>query len=136
MLAGRHWMARLSAVGAVSLLLALAGGGTAAGQGPRVAAIGAVRDVALASHVAVYELALARSDTEGITGLRGRLALEIVDTCDGFTTTQRIHMETIDATGGESTNDFRLSSWESRDGKRFRFTLSNDSDGRRTEELD
>jgi EipB-like len=135
MFAGRRLMKRLKAIGAASVLLALAGAGAAAAQGPRVAAVGAVRDVALASHVAVYELALARSDSEGIVGLRGRLAMEIVDTCDGFTTTQRIHMETVDAAGGQSVNDFRLSSWESRDGLKFRFTLSNDTDGRRTEEF-
>lgn len=76
----------------------------------------------LISHRAVYDLALATPAGEGgIYGVNGRLALEWVDVCDGWTVDQRFAV-TYDYGDGEPSSMYEaFASWESRDGLRFRF---------------
>ena len=122
---------RLAAV--VGLTLALAGGGAVAQKAP--AGIGGVAGVALAPHVALYDLSLGSAKTgSGVTRLRGKLAIEVNDLCDGFAVSQRIRMDVASNDGDEVTTDFSLSGWEGRDGLRYRFSLTNDTGGRRVEE--
>ncbi len=112
--------------------LVLAGAlGTAAA---RAATIAPVPGINLAPHRAVYELSLLRGDAVGgVIGLRGRLALEFADACNGFTLNQRIRIQLVNAEGGAVDSDFSLTSWESRDGLRFRFTLKNELNGQVTD---
>lgn len=89
----------------------------------------------LAPHRAVYELGLARPDPTGsVVALRGRLVMEFTDVCEGYTLNQRIHTEMTGNEGNDVVSDFTVSSWESRDGRRFRFALKNDVNGRTMEE--
>lgn len=111
-----------------TLLLAVA---VLVGSVPAIAAEG----FKLASHRAVYELSLARPDPTGsVVALRGRLVMEFNDVCDGYALNQRIHTETTDGDDNDVASDFTTSSWESRDGMRFRFSLRNDVSGETTEE--
>jgi hypothetical protein len=43
-------------------------------------------------------------------------------------------MDVVNTEGGEVTTDFSLTGWEGRDGLRYRFSLINDTGGRRVEE--
>jgi len=92
------------------------------------------REIVLAPHRAVYDLSQTRGDANAAVSVRGRLAIEVQDTCEGHTTNQRFWTEMQNAEGNTTVSDFSLSSWESKDGKRFRFQMRNEVDGETTEE--
>ena len=78
----------------------------------------------LASYRAVYDLVLGSADSgSGIADLNGRLVLEWQDACEGYTFAQRIRTEMMLFSGGPAISDYTVSSWESRDGTEFRFSL-------------
>jgi len=115
----RQWAALAPCL---AIAIVLAGGAAAA-------------DLKFAPHRAVYDLSLARSDPTGaVTSLRGRLVMEFNDVCEGYTLNQRIRTEAADMDGNARITDFTISSWESRDGKRFRFNLHNEVDGQLVED--
>lgn len=101
---------------------------------PAAASRAADPEIVLAPHRAVYDLSQSRGDAGSAVAVRGRLAIEVQDTCDGHTTNQRFWTEMQNAEGATSISDFSLSSWESKDGKRFRFQMRNEVDGETTEE--
>ncbi len=77
-----------------------------------------------ASYRAVFDLGLGKSaSSTGVAALTGRLVLEWRDTCEGYLFSQRIRTETILFDGGPVSNDYMVNSWESRDGRLFRFSL-------------
>jgi hypothetical protein len=87
--------------------------------------------VPLASHRALYDITLARASPQStIAQVSGRLVVEWVDTCDGFTTNQRMYTRLDNADGGSVASDLLLSSWEARDGKTFRFSMTNRMNGK------
>ncbi len=115
--------------------LAMAAAAGVIGAPAVLGAAGGVSGVALVPHLAFYDLSLGHSRSgSGVVGLRGRLAIEVNDLCDGFAVSQRIRMGVASEERGEVTTDFSLSGWESRDGQRYRFSLINDTGGRRVEE--
>lgn len=121
---------RLAAL--VGLAVAASAGAALAQRAP---AVGGVSGVVLAPHVALYNLSLGPSKSgSSVVDLRGRLAIEVSDLCDGFAVSQRIRMDVVNTEGGEVTTDFSLTGWEGRDGLRYRFSLTNDTGGRRVEE--
>lgn len=77
----------------------------------------------IVAHRAVYDLALDRaSDRSGIASVTGRLVLEINGSaCEGFAITSRIVTRFATNEGKVNVTDIRSSSWESGDGKSFRF---------------
>lgn len=78
----------------------------------------------IASYRAVFDLGLGTSArSSGVAALDGRLVLEWRDTCEGYIFAQRIRTEMIMYEGGPIINDYMVSSLESRDGRRFRFSL-------------
>ncbi|HYM31530.1 MAG TPA: cell envelope integrity EipB family protein [Candidatus Cybelea sp.] len=96
---------------------------------------GAIEPLKLASHRAVYELTLDRPDPSGsVVSLRGRLVMEFQNVCDGYTLNQRIHTEMTNDEDNDLISDFTTTSWESHDGRRFRFSLKNDINGETEEE--
>lgn len=101
---------------------------------PATAPVATERQIVLAPHRAVYDLSQSRGDANAGTSVRGRLAIEVQDTCEGHTTNQRFWTEMQNAEGSTSISDFTLSSWESKDGRRFRFQMRNEVDGETTEE--
>ncbi len=104
--------------------------------GASVAADGAARAEipSLASHRAVYKLALA-SVANGIAGLSGRMAIEIVDVCDGWTLEQRIGLRIVSPDGPELESYTSFTSWEAKDGTQFRFEQETKRNGVTVEEL-
>lgn len=92
--------------------------------------------VQLAPHRAVYSMSLgtARSGTNTVD-VRGAMYLELAEACDGWTVSQRVRMTLYATQGGEIDTDSNFSSWESRDGKSYRFTVRNLRNGKVTEEF-
>ncbi|HUT51547.1 MAG TPA: DUF1849 family protein [Alphaproteobacteria bacterium] len=98
---------------AVTLLL----GGVAVLLQPAVAAA-----VDTAPHRAAYTFTLNSSKrTSGIVDVGGGMSYEIVDSCDGWTVNQRILLRMINRRNLEILSVTNYSSWESKDGRRFRF---------------
>jgi hypothetical protein len=98
-------------------LLLSAAGTLAAGA----AAAGAAAQ-GLLPHRAVYDLSLGSPPGEGgIADVRGRMAVEFTDVCDGWTVDQRMVLD-ITYEGRDAFRSYSsFASWESRDGTRFRF---------------
>jgi hypothetical protein len=92
--------------------------------------------VELASHRAVYSMLLgtARSGSNTVD-VRGAMYIELAEACDGWTVSQRVKMTLYATQGGEIDTDSNFSSWESQDGKSYRFTVRNSRNGKVTEEF-
>jgi len=76
----------------------------------------------LLSHQAVYDLTLMPGGDGKVSNADGRLVIEWADTCDGYTTEQRMLMR-LDVESGGVSSDFQFSSWESKDGDQFRYDV-------------
>lgn len=93
--------------------------------------------VVLQSHRAVYELTLASARPgSSIANLSGRLVMEWGADCEGYILNQRMVTEVSDMEGERATNDFQVTSWESLDGLKFRFSSRDSVAGDVTDELD
>jgi hypothetical protein len=100
------------------LLLSLLAGGTLCASAANVSV--------LTPHRAVYDLELkVASDRSGIKGLKGRMVYDFNGSaCDGFTTTFR-YVTKIDNGENERVADQQTTTFESGDGKEFRFLTKN-----------
>lgn len=91
----------------------------------------------LASHQAVYNLTLADvADGGGIESVRGRIFMDVDNTCSGHVVTQRMLLELTNESGGNTVSDFKLSTWEDLSGNLMRFTVLNSLNGRIVEKSD
>jgi EipB-like len=78
----------------------------------------------LAPYRAAYALRLDGSATgAAVIDARGAMTAEWTQTCDGWTVQQRIVLELINANDEALVTDTGFTSWESRDGLRYRFSL-------------
>ena len=85
-------------------------------------ASGDVRAASLASHRAIYQMILiSASHGSDIASLNGQMLIEVIDVCDGWTLDQRIALTIANFEGGEVHSYTSFTSWESKDGQRFRF---------------
>ncbi|MDP6516693.1 MAG: DUF1849 family protein [Alphaproteobacteria bacterium] len=92
---------------------------------------------ALSPHRAIYDMhLLATRDSAEFTGMRGKMFLEWTDVCDGWTLNQRVRMDFTHREGHDIDNEFSFSSWESRDGSSFRYTMRTTTNGEVVEEID
>ena len=90
----------------------------------------------LVSHRAFYGLSVARLDPRNYRqGVAGGLSLEFVNACDGYVLNQRFVIETS-TEDGPVLNDMVLNSWESHDGRQFRFKLKDEVNGDLEQQLD
>lgn len=92
--------------------------------------------VQLTSHRAVYSMTLgtARSGSSTVDA-RGAMYLEWAESCDGWTVSQRVRLTLYATQGGEIDTDSNFSSWESKDGVHYRFTVRNLRNGKVAEEF-
>lgn len=79
--------------------------------------------IGLASHLAVYNVSLAHTSGD-VVAARGRMAIAFRDTCDGWSTTQRLIVDVTDSDGDTRRTDFVVRAWESKDGRTMRFDIS------------
>ena len=90
--------------------------------GVAVAASPAGAEVTLAPQIAVYDLALDRSEDGSVAGATGRLAIQLTDTCEGYALTERLVLELAPAEGEASVLDSQFSSYEDRQGALYRYS--------------
>jgi hypothetical protein len=86
--------------------------------------------ISLASNRAIYDVALERTSGGDVIAAHGRMAIEFRDTCDGWSTTQRLIADMTGSDGSESRTDFFVSAWESRDGRTMRFDVGDTRNGK------
>lgn len=80
----------------------------------------------LAPHRAFYSLSLGdRSSTGDVVDVQGMMIYEWGDSCDGWTTSQKSRMKFFYDDGRTVDLGWSLSSWESKDGTRYRFFVRN-----------
>ena len=97
----------------------------------------AAQPAVLASHRAVYDLTLAEvKDGATIESVRGRIFMDIDNTCSGYVVNQRMLLELTNEGGGNMVSDFKLSTWEDLSGNLMRFTVLNSLNGRIVEKSD
>lgn len=117
MLLRRRLLTTLFAVGAANVLAAE----------PRAAEPGAE---AMAAHRAAYRLELDRTrDNSNVVRAEGAMLYEVVDACDGWATRQRFTLTLTDRDGQEVETASDYSTYESKDGRRLRFSLTQTSQG-------
>lgn len=111
----RHLIAALAAAG-----IALALPATAAEPGAE----------AMVGHRAAYRLSLDKvRDNSDIARAEGVMLYEVVDACDGWATRQRFQLRLTDRDGQEVDTASDYSTFETKDGKRIRFSLTQTSQG-------
>jgi hypothetical protein len=97
---------------------------------------GSLSAAKIVPHRALYSLSFGDATSHGnVIDARGVMFFEWLETCDGWTMEQKIRMKLFDTQGREIEQISDYSSWESLDGKKFRFKVRNTSDGQVLTEL-
>ena len=89
----------------------------------------------LVPHRAVYRLSLADDNPGNVTSVRGGLVMEWKQSCDGWTSNQRLAFQAGQEEGPAFLYDVRFSSWESIDNDELRFSMRSFDDGEPYEEF-
>ena len=114
-------MARALPAVLASALLCLAGPGGAA---------------ELIPHHAFYNLKLGtKSGQSAIVEASGGMAIEVSETCDAWLTKQRLRLRILRDEGDEVVTDNNFTSWEAKDGLKYRFSVRNRLNGEVNEEF-
>ncbi|MGE0221901.1 MAG: cell envelope integrity EipB family protein [Acetobacteraceae bacterium] len=82
----------------------------------------------LAAHKALYQLTLDRVRGSEITGASGTMGYEVVDACDGWAVRQRLQMTITNSDGQDIQMVSDYTTWESKDGLKFRFHMRQTTD--------
>nr|WP_211114216.1 cell envelope integrity EipB family protein [Azospirillum rugosum] len=87
-------------------------------------------------HRAVYKMSLlsARNSSK-VTDVRGRMLFEWADACDGWTTEQRFQLRFAYSEGDEMAMNTNYTTWEAKDGQRYRFNVRKLINGEVDEEV-
>jgi hypothetical protein len=92
--------------------------------------------VELAPHRAAYTMNLGTTRSGSSTvDARGVMYMEWAEACDGWTVSQRVNLRLYATQGGPIETESNFSSWESKDGLSYRFTVRNSRQGTVTEEF-
>lgn len=84
-----------------------------------------------APHRAAYAFSLkSASRNSGIVDVHGGMSYELAETCDGWTVNQRILLRMVNRRNQEIRSVTNYTSWESKDGLRFRFSSRTTRNGR------
>lgn len=85
---------------------------------------------AMVAHRAAYRLTLDRArDTSDVARARGIMLYEVVDACDGWATRQRFTLILTDRDGQEIETGSDYSTYETKDGRSIRFSLTQTTGG-------
>jgi len=86
-------------------------------------------------HRAVYALSKAGGrSSQSVATLRGAMMIEIDESCEGWSLSQRIRMDMTDSMDSDVESDSRYASFETKDGKSLRFAASDWQNGSLVEE--
>lgn len=87
-------------------------------------------------HKAAYVFEMVSADPSGgVTGVTGGMTFEWADVCDGWAVNQNYLMRIENADGSLTEIQTSNTTWESKDGLRYRFNIRRGRDGDLTEEL-
>src|SRR3954451_5985200 len=85
---------------------------------------------AMVGHRAAYKLTLDKvRDNSDIARAEGVMLYEVVDACDGWATRQRFQLRLTDRDGQDVETASDYSTFETKDGKKIRFSLTQTSQG-------
>lgn len=85
---------------------------------------------AMAAHRAAYTLSLDRvRENSDIASARGVMLYEVLDACDGWATRQRFTLVLTDRDGESIDTGSDYSTYETKDGRRIRFSLTQTTQG-------
>ncbi|MFT8243069.1 cell envelope integrity EipB family protein [Roseomonas sp. BN140053] len=85
---------------------------------------------AMASHRAAYRLTLDRArDNSDVAQAQGAMMFEVLDACEGWTTRQRLTLQITDRDGQQAETVSDYNTFESKDGRRLRFSMTQSSGG-------
>lgn len=85
---------------------------------------------AIVAHRAAYKLSLDSSrDNSGVASARGVMLYEVMDACDGWATRQRFTLELTDQDGQTIDTGSDYSTYETKDGRRLRFSITQTTQG-------
>ena len=96
----------------------------------------------LLAHRALYTLTFdprasnAEQSGSDIVGARGTMGYEVIDACDGWAVRQRLQMTVTNADGQDVQMSSDYATWESKDGLRFRFHMTQMTDTAVTSQTD
>ena len=92
----------------------------------------------LAPHRVVYDLSLAKATgTRGVENARGRIAFDFLgDNCEGYALTYRQVTVLESGEVGSKTSDMRTATFETGDGRSFRFRTDSEIEGAAAKKLD
>ncbi|MCB8875043.1 EipB family protein [Acidisoma silvae] len=85
----------------------------------------------LAAHRAFYKLTLDSTENSGVTNAAGAMEYEVINGCTGWATQQRLDMTVLDREGGDTHTVSDYSTWESKDGRQFRFRITQNTNDQR-----
>jgi hypothetical protein len=86
-------------------------------------------------HRAIYALSKGGGRTaQSVVSLTGSMMIEIDESCDGWSLSQRIRMEVTDSMDSDVDSDSRYASFETKDGTQLRFAASDWQNGSLVEE--
>lgn len=97
---------------------------------------GVGRAAELMPHHAFYTLNLNhKSGQSTIAQVNGGMAIEVGETCDAWLTKQRLRLRIVRDEGEDVVTDNNFTSWEAKDGLRYRFSVRNRLNGTVNEEF-
>jgi hypothetical protein len=90
----------------------------------------------LIPHHAFYELHLGKKRGQSnIVDASGGMAIEVSETCDAWLSKQRLRLRIVRDEGEEVVTDNNFTSWESKSGLRYRFSVRNRLNGAVSDEF-
>ncbi len=96
----------------------------------------------LIAHRALYALTYdptasnAEQSGTDVVGARGTMGYEVIDACDGWAVRQRLQMTVSNADGQDVQMTSEYTTWESKDGLKFRFHMKQMTDNTVTSQTD
>lgn len=91
----------------------------------------------LASHLAVYQMSLNTTKLSGgVTGASGSMVYKFSDSCDGWTVENRTALTFSYNEGQPVATTWEFVTWESKDGRQYRYRVRSTRDGVVAEEID
>lgn len=104
--------------------------------GPPLAKSGTAQAASPAPHRAVYSMVMEQNRSgSDLSDIRGTMAMEWADTCDGWALNQKMLLAVIPAEGARFDRAYSFTSYESKDGLLFRFNMRITTNGTVTEDI-
>jgi hypothetical protein len=82
----------------------------------------------MAAHKALYTLTLDASPKGAVVAANGTMSYEVIDSCDGWATQQRLAMDVTNSDGQTVRMVSDYSTWEAKNGSRLRFHVRQTTD--------